>query len=272
MRSLAWMLLVSRREAFLRDGWCDLPVSDALAPWLDVARSHIPSLIEGAPETDWRAGRTWFAGVSLLGNSADAAMPGGPPLPGVLTDMIRAISGFGVSHWDAGQLSICREGYPKPDVGESEAAARYRRTRDAAHVDGLHRIGTSHRRFLREHHAFILGIPVTDMHAGNAPLVVWEGSQHMIRTGLALKLGGSTPDRWPELDVTDAYQAARREIFDRATRRVLTAQAGHPFLVHRLALHGIAPWTGPAGTVRTVIYFRPEIPSDAKDASWLDAT
>ena len=39
------------------------------------------------------------------------------------------------------QLSVIFPGYPKPRIGDSEAAFEYRRKRDAAHVDGLLPIG-----------------------------------------------------------------------------------------------------------------------------------
>ena len=44
---------------------------------------------------------------------------------------------FGSLALHPAQLSVIYPGYPKPRVGESEAAGRYRVKRDAAHLDGL---------------------------------------------------------------------------------------------------------------------------------------
>ena len=44
---------------------------------------------------------------------------------------------FGSLALHPAQLSVIYPGYPKPRVGESEAAGRYRAKRDAAHLDWL---------------------------------------------------------------------------------------------------------------------------------------
>ena len=89
---------------------------------------------------------------------------------------------------DTGQVSVTYPGYPRQDAGESDAQARYRRRRDAAHVDGLLPIGPHRRRMLKEPHAWILGLPVTECGAGAAPLVVWEGSHEVMRDRLGAVL------------------------------------------------------------------------------------
>ena len=49
----------------------------------------------------------------------------------------------------------------------------------------------------------------------------------------------------------------------------VTAGRGEAYLVHRLALHGIAPWgAGATAGERMVIYFRPE---SGDPAAWLRA-
>jgi hypothetical protein len=59
--------------------------------------------------------------------------------------------------WDRAQVSVCYPGYPKPMDGETDGQHRFRRDRDAAHVDGLLGLGQPKRRFLKEPHQFILG-------------------------------------------------------------------------------------------------------------------
>ena len=55
---------------------------------------------------------------------------------------------------------------------------------------------------------------------------------------------------------------------ERQCRRVpVTARPGEAYLVHRLCLHGVAPWAEDAGEeVRAIAYFRPDPrPGEAPD-------
>jgi hypothetical protein len=96
-----------------------------------------------------------------------------------------------------------------------------------------------------------------------------------MRQAFQQRLGGIAPADWEQEDVTDAYAAARREAFETCPRIKLHALPGEAYLVHRLALHGVAPWgkspeTGP----RMIVYFRPEPDGAAGDAEgpgwWLE--
>ena len=77
---------------------------------------------------------------------------------------------------------------------------------------------------------------------------------------------------WPDADLTEVYQAARREAFETCARVTLPTRPGTAYLVHRLALHGVAPW-GHGATAppegRMIAYFRPEFPTGTRD--WLEA-
>ena len=42
-------------------------------------------------------------------------------------------------------------------------------------------IGPERQRMLRERHAWLLGLPLSETSAGASPLVVWEGSHHLMR-------------------------------------------------------------------------------------------
>lgn len=171
--------------------------------------------------------------------------------------------------WHRAQVSTLRPGYPRPGAGETEAAFRFRRDRDAAHVDGLLPEGPDRRRKIREPHGFILGLPLTECGTGAAPLVVWEGSQEVIRRALAAALAGHPEAGWGEVDITDAYTAARREIFTTCRRVELAARPGEALLLHRLILHGMAPWREGAAAPpegRMIAYFRPELD---RVADWL---
>ena len=85
---------------------------------------------------------------------------GGPPLAGAAMAFIRDGTGLALPLHRA-QVSVCYPGYPQPSAEESEAAYDFRRNRDAAHVDGLHGEGPEKRRYLKEPHAYILGITLT---------------------------------------------------------------------------------------------------------------
>ena len=87
-------------------------------------------------------------------------------------------------------------------------------------------VGAEKRRFPREYHAFILGIPLDTVEEGSSPLVVWEGSHAIVKRALGDQLGPHPPERWHEIDVTEAYHAARREAFDQCRPVALTANAG----------------------------------------------
>jgi hypothetical protein len=215
-----------------------------------------------------RHGGTWFVGVDSLPNGPDGAVAGGPPLGGAALKAAQAVAGALPLH--PGQVSVTYPGYPGRDPEESDAAHRFRRDRDAAHLDGLLPVGAEKRRYLREFHAFILGIAVTEAAAGAAPFVVWEGSHHLVRAAFAKAFDGIPAERWPEIDVTETYQAVRREVFATCSRREVPLAPGETVLVHRHAIHGVAPWdegatAAPEG--RAIVYFRPE---PARKRGWLE--
>lgn len=218
---------------------------------------------------DWlRHDGTWFAGVNVLDNDGAGRVAGSSPLRCTARTAAEEVSG--PLPLDTGQVSVIYPGYPRQGAGESEASARYRRVRDAAHLDGLLPIGADRRRMLKEPHAWILGLPVTACGAGAAPLVVWAGSHEIMRDRLGAVLRDYPPEAWPEVDLTDAYHAARRDVFETCRRVELPAGPGEATLLHRLVLHGVAPWQEGAAAPdegRAIIYFRPQLPGGAED--WL---
>jgi hypothetical protein len=233
-------------------GWRRLPRSPALDAWAAAARGAAAGVLEAATEDAWRCGGTWFPGVDALPTDAAGALPGGPPLPPL---------GLPPLPLHRAQLSVTRPGYPRPWAGEGEAAFRYRLRRDAAHLDGLLPVGPHRRRMLREPHAYILGIALTRADPGAAPLTVWEGSAAAMRAALAPLLAGA-PDPGA-VDLTDAYQTARRAVFETCRRVTLPLEAGEAVLLHSLTLHGTAPWGEGAEadpTGRAIAFFRPCLP------------
>ena len=232
--------------------WCALAWSASLAEWANAARlATIDVLNNPAYRADWRHGGTWCVGVDVLPNT-ETGQVGGVDLPFLLPD--------GVLPWHRAQVSICTPGYPGRDPGESDGAVRYRQRRDGAHVDGLLPVGPDRRRILREAHGFVLGLPLTDHDPGASPLVVWEGSAEIMRAAFEEAFRDIDPVGWSSVDVTHFYHAARARCFESCARRVVFARPGEGYLVHRLALHGMAPWAADvAGAQRKIAYFRPHL-------------
>jgi len=256
-------------EALRRDGFVCLHRAAETARWAAAARrAALPRVADPAARAAWlRCGQTWFAGGDLLPNGADGAV-GGVPLAGPRPALLAAL-GRAPAAWHAAQVSVVYPGYPRPREGESEGAARYRMRRDAAHVDGLLPEGPGRRRHLREPHAFVLGLPLSQAPAEAAPLVAWAGSHRLMAQAFHTAFAGEPAAGWGEIDATEPYRAARREAFARCPRVPLPAGAGEAVLLHPLTLHGIAPWAaGVAGPPegRMIAYFRPLL---ADPADWL---
>ncbi len=253
-------------------GWAHWPAEPALRAWLDHAapraRAHVQDPAARAAGLECEG--TWFVGVDALPNGPDGAVAGSGPLAGAAYAAARALYGDLPLH--QGQVSVVYPGYPRPRTGEGEGAFRYRLRRDAAHVDGLLPVGPQRRRMLKERHAYLLGLPITDCSADASPLVIWEGSHEIMRTAFARVLSDLPEAEWSEADLTEVYQAARREAFETCARVTLPARPGAAYLVHRLALHGVAPWGQGAAAPpegRMIAYFRPEFPAGTRD--WLEA-
>lgn len=247
-------------------GWARFAAEPATLAWAEAAAAAAARALRDPGEARWyRHGRTWFVGVDSLPNAADGRLAGGPPLAGAAV----AASGW-TGPWHRAQLSVVFPGYPGRDPGESEAAHRFRRERDAAHVDGILAEGEGRRRHVREPHAFVLGIGLTAADRGASPLVVWEGSHAVMREGLAAAIRGADPGREGDADVTRAYGEARRRAFETCRRTEVPLRPGEAVLLHRLLLHGTAPWAegaaaGPGG--RATAWFRPPMPGGV--AAWL---
>jgi len=234
-------------------GWQRLGPDPAIAAWAETARLAALDTLATTAEP-WRCGNTWFVGVDALTNGPDGTIHGTPfpwsALPLAPEPLHRA------------QLSVIRPGYPQPSPDETPAAFAFRRDRDAAHLDGLLAVGPGKRRMVKEPHAWILGLPLNQ--TGAAPLSVWEGSHEILRAALLQALSPHPPETWGEIDLTEAYQNARRDIFETCRRIELPVRPGEATLLHRLALHGVTRWqeqdeAPPEG--RMIAYLRPQLAS-----------
>lgn len=259
-------------DDFFTRGWARFPADPVIRAWAGYARQAGRAALDDPDLAHWhQCEGTWFVGVDTLPNDPAGAVGGSGPLAGPAVDFITDHIGP-LPPLHRAQLSVIFPGYPRPRSGESVAAFRYRQRRDAAHVDGVLAVGPERRRRVQEPHAFILGLPLSEASADAAPLVVWEGSHEIMRRAFAAALRAHPLAEWANVDVTEAYVAARREVFARCRRVPLPAAPGEACLLHRLALHGVALWAdtataGPEG--RMIAYFRPEMPGGSP--AWLSA-
>ncbi|MGD2167193.1 MAG: hypothetical protein PVF63_03740 [Gammaproteobacteria bacterium] len=257
---------------FLTKGWCRFAYDATLARWVEQILPAAQACVSAPENAKWlRCGGTWFIGVNALPNAGDGHVDGGSPIAGRAVEFIRNDLALTDFQWDRGQVSVVYPGYPQRSATESDGALRYRRKRDAAHLDGVLRGGPDGRRYLRNLHEFILGVPLVEVRADTSPFVVWENSHEYVREAFQDYFADIPSEQWTEADVTDLYHEVRRRIFAACRRVEVTARPGEAYLVHRLALHGIAPWTSTESARtdgRMVVYFRPE--SGSPDA-WLNA-
>jgi len=261
---------------FLRDGFICFPWHSDTYAWAQIAYNAGLLAMNDPTKADWRCGNTWFVGVGALGNDREGRCPdksgnAGPALTGPALDFLYW-SGLHPASWHLAQLSVIKPGYPMPSATEVVSAYVFRKNRDAAHVDGLLPEGPERRRKIREPHAFVLGLPLNLTNAGASPMVVWQGSHEVMRTAFTRALAPYAPKDWSDVDVTTAYKVARRIVFDECPRTILHAEPGQAYLMHRLTVHGVAPWqegsTCPAEG-RMISYFRPETKGGVQD--WLTA-
>ncbi len=258
--------------SFYQQGWCRFAYDPVLADWARHALPWARKAVTEPQHAKWlRCGGTWFAGVNALPNDATGALANGKPLGGTAINFIQQSLGLNGFAWDRGQVSVCYPNYPQPMASEPAAAFRFRRDHGAAHVDGLLPEGEKRRRYLREYHGFILGIPLVEFSADASPFVIWEGSHTIIRSALMARFAHHPPEQWCKEDITDAYHQARRAVFANCQRIEIAAVPGEAFIAHRLSLHGIATW-GKSATAgkdgRMIGYFRPEIDGPL---TWLTA-
>lgn len=237
-------------EDIALDGFCVFPHDPDVQSWSAAARKKGHQVLENGGER--RHGGTWFVGVDALPNAPDGSIEG-VSLAGAWRDHVDA-----PKEWHKAQLSVVFPGYPQRDPDESEAAHRFRKNRDAAHVDGLLPEGAGRRRHLREPHGFILGLPLDDIAA--SPLVVWKGSHRIVRAAFEDHFRGYAPESWGDVDVTQVYQVTRRTVFDTCERIEVIAKPGQAILLDRHLVHGVAPWDDNLpGSMRMIAYFRPQV-------------
>lgn len=249
------------KSDYLTRGWVKFGPDPKLLTWVNATReTALQTTQDPTHIANWlRHDKTWFAGVNALPNDGLGRVPGGVPLAGGGVNFLQDMGLW--KPLDRAQVSVMYPGYPGFDGTESEAAFRYRKNRDAAHVDGLLPEGPDRRRYLREPHSFVLGIPMVETSGQASPMVVWDKSHEIMRAAFRGVLENVPQQDWANCDLTDAYHAARKRCFETCERIEIPAQPGESYILHRLCLHGIAPWGADAKAPvegRVIAYFRPD--------------
>ena len=266
---------------FNQKGWCFLDSNAEHHQWIDSAKASIVKKFDQRKykKSDFRSGATWFTGINFLDNGPNGDI-NGKPFSSEIWFEISEKFGSEVKYWDAAQVSICWKGYPIKDSLESENSFRYRLKRYSSHLDGLIPVGQKKRRFAKEFHAFILGIPLLNNSVDAAPLVVWEGSHIIFRDIFRRVYSGLSESEISALDVTEIYHKYRKEVFSSCCTRKVVPYKNQPYILDRHLLHGVVPWKEDINsssipyednalrlnpmTGRIVTYFRPphEDPTD----------
>ena len=234
-------------------GWTRIGPTAGIAAW---AAAALPLAVRALAERGEarRSGGTWAVGLDLLPNDP-AGRVGGVDFPW-------ADVGLVAEPLHRAQVSAVYPGYPQPSPEESASAYAFRLNRDAAHLDGLLPVGVERLRMVKEPHAWILGVSLNVSDA--SPLVVWEGSHEVLRAALLAALAPHPPEVWGDVDLTEAYAAARRRVFETCPRVEVPVKPGQATLLHRLTLHGVAAWAEGATAPpegRIIAYFRPQLSS-----------
>ena len=241
-------------------GWRRFKANDEIKKWANAARKFANGAAQNPDlKEKWlQCEGTWYVGVDVLPSDEDGRFDGFE-LAGPVSDLIQSVA---TKPLHPAQVSIIYPGYPKPRQGETKAGFNYRLKRDAAHVDGLLPVGAQRRRMLREPHAYVIGLPLNTCDTKASPMVVWEGSHLIMHKAFQTALSPYPAAQWPDIDLSDVYHAARREVFEKCRRVAVHAEPGQAYAIHRLALHGIAPWQAGANAPsegRMIAYFRPEL-------------
>ena len=248
---------------FNRFGWAVLDPDKEMYEWIDQAKKISQQKLDKNYfiKKQLRCGGTWFVGANFLKNDSHGKL-NGVSLKGKAVRSIVDRYGKLFSEWDQAQVSICYRGYPQPSKSETLASFNYRKNYFGAHLDGIIPIGQPKRRYAQQYHTFIFGIPLVNFNAFAAPLVVWEGSHQIMRDAISRRLLKSSVKLWKDLDITEIYQEARKEVFLKCEQKKIVVPLGGTYILHRQVLHGVMPW-GKHGRSdekgRMIAYFRPTL-------------
>jgi len=257
---------------FDTSGWKKFEYDPLIAQWVTEAHAVAKTVVaDPQMKKAWlQCQGTWFVGVDALPTDPMGKI-GTVALKGEVIDWLTQVD---TKPMHPSQLSVMYPGYPKPRQGESDSAFGYRFKRDAAHVDGLLPVGLARQRMLKEPHAYVLGLPLNKTSSAASSMVVWEGSHVIMAQTFQKVFLGVPAGAWQYLDVTEVYKAARRQVFEQCKRVIVHAQPGESYVVHRLALHGVAPFGEGAEAAcqapeegRMIAYFRPELVDTSQWAS-----
>ncbi len=253
-------------------GWASFPFDPNLYDWAIKVHTLVTKKINSTEgqRKKLRCGDTWFPGVNFLENDSFGNIDGALFPEKLLKFIKHHEPNFG-GIFDKGQISICYTGYPRRMNSESKSSFDFRRNRYAAHIDGILPVGKTRRRFIKEYHSFILGIPINQAGKEASPCVIWEGSHEIIKNELRKYKRLRKISNWGNEDITEFYNDLRKKIFSSCEVKEIWVPMGHAYIINRLSLHGIMPWNQkPKGdeNSRMIAYFRPDLKNGQK--RWLE--
>ena len=266
----------ARRAAFHARGWVrlgwDRPDGGLGGK---AASGPTMALTQASEGAEFRCDGAWFPGDQYRWPTAQTAARrslGVPPLGGAPLRFLAEALGFAGLAFDRAQLSVCFPGYPRQGARGDRGRLRLSLAsatppmstgcgaRCRARADGGSRRPTASSSACRWWR------PIRPRARSRSGRARTRSCAAPSREAFA----GAPPERWREIDVTEAYQEARQRCFETCARVPLPARRGESTIVHRLALHGVAPWTAPANAPpRAIAYFRPDPFPGAAPDWWL---
>lgn len=244
---------------FHQDGYCVFGADEDINHWLDsIEGSAFAAISDPAHQHWWRYQKTWFVGVNTLNNDGYGRVNLGPKLRGRVIDFIVDSLGEPIGQLDRAQISAIYPGYPMPSKEDSPASFQFRKSRDAAHIDGLLK-GNRNQRFALEYHDYILAISLSDGSCEASPFVVWEKSHKLMQQAFRSFYQQVEEKDVATTDIQAYYSSVRRRVFDVCKRVELPLKRGQAVVAHRMLLHGTAPWrNGAVDKKRVLCFFRPQ--------------
>ena len=234
-------------RSFFERGWVRFPFDPEIATWVGAARAPAVQTLDD-PELRrlWlRCGGTWFAGVNALPNTADGALPehAVPPLGGRAIEfiarhlgLVRIRMGQGAGLDLFSRLSATLRRGKRGRIWFSIAPRRCACRRVAPVRSGPPKN--------TQRNPWVHPWPSADRctrqrcaDGGLRRLATKSCAGRFQNAWRVSRRGTGRRKMW-----TEAYVSARRQCFERCPRVTIPARLGEVYLVHRLCLHGVAPW------------------------------
>ncbi len=219
---------MDRRKEFAAEGFHGLPCRGGGAerigrdtPWMRQGlRSPNPVNRHGAALR-----RHLVRGCRRTPQRRDGAVPGGPPFLARPMEFIKNDLRFAPPLHRA-QVSVCYPGYPRTSPDETPAAFGFRLNRDASPCRRASGGRPGSPPLPERAAAYIWGFRSRKPVRMPRRWSLWQGSHRHMGKVFTEALANKAQAEWPGIDLTEAYQAARREVFASLPEGGLANEAG----------------------------------------------